>query len=48
MNISSNLGQMRTTIALELLTSVGNIVMTSSLYVVLRDQNRAVALAAPG
>ena len=48
MNISSNLGQMRTTIALELLTSVGNIVMTSSLYVVLRDQNPAVALVALG
>ena len=48
MNISSNLGQMRTTIALELLTSVGIIVMTSLFYVVLRDQNRAVALVALG
>jgi len=48
MNISSNLGQMRTTIVLELLTSVGIIVMTSLLYVVLRDQNRAVALVALG
>ena len=47
-NISSNLGQMRTTIVLELLTSVGIIVMTSLLYVVLRDQNRAVALVALG
>lgn len=47
-NISSNLGQMRTTILLELLTSVGIIVMTSLLYVVLRDQNRAVALVALG
>ena len=35
-NISSNLGQMRTTIVLELLTSVGIIVMTSLLYVVLQ------------
>jgi len=47
-NISSNPGQMRTTIVLELLTSVGIIVMTSLLYVVLRDQNRAVALVALG
>jgi len=47
-DISSNLGQMRTTIVLELLTSVGIIVMTSLLYVVLRDQNRAVALVAFG
>jgi hypothetical protein len=39
---------MRTTIVLELLTSVGIIVMTSLLYVVLRDQNRAVALVALG
>ena len=35
-NISSSLGQMQTTIVLELLTSVGIIVMTSLLYVVLR------------
>ena len=48
MNISSNLGQMRATIVLELLTSAGIIVMTSLLYVVLRDQNRAVALVALG
>jgi hypothetical protein len=48
MNVSSNLGQMRTTIVLELLTSVGIIVMTSLLYVVLRDQSRAVALVALG
>ena len=47
-NISSSLGQMRTTIVLELLTSVGIIVMTSLLYVVLRDQNPAVALVALG
>ena len=48
MNISSNLGQMRASIVLELLTSVGIIVMTSLLYVVLRDQNRAAALVALG
>ena len=47
-NTSNNLGQMRTFIVLELLTSVGIIVMTSLLYVVLRDQNRAVALVALG
>ena len=47
-NISSSLGQMQTTIVLELLTSVGIIVMTSLLYVVLRDQNPAVALVALG
>ena len=47
-NISSSLGQMRMTIVLELLTSVGIIVMTSLLYVVLRDQIRAVALVALG
>ena len=47
-NISSNPAQMRATIVLELLTSVGIIVMTSLLYVVLRDQNRAVALVALG
>ena len=48
LNASSNLGQMRTSIVLELLTSVGIIVMTSLLYIVLRDQNRAVALVAFG
>ena len=47
-NISSNPAQMRATIVLELLTSVGIIVMTSLFYVVLRDQNRAVALVALG
>jgi hypothetical protein len=48
MNVSSNTEQMRATIVLELLTSVGIIVMTSLLYVVLSDQNRAVALVALG
>jgi len=48
MNVWSNPGQMRTTIVLELLTSVGIMVMTSLLYVVLRDQNRAVARVALG
>jgi Domain of unknown function (DUF4386) len=45
-NISGNVGQIRAGIVLVLLTSVGIIVMTSLLYVVLRDQNRAVALVA--
>jgi hypothetical protein len=35
---------MRVTIVLELLTSVGIIVMASLLYVVVKDQGRAVAL----
>jgi len=47
-NVSSKPGQMRMTIVLELLTSIGIIVMTSLLYVVLADQNRAVALVALG
>jgi hypothetical protein len=47
-DISSHVGQMRTSILLELLTSVGIIVMTSLLYLVLRDQNRGVALIAFG
>jgi hypothetical protein len=45
---SSNVGRLRTSIVLELLTSVGIIAMTSLLYVVLKDQNRAVALVALG
>lgn len=45
---SSNPGQMRTRIVLELLTSVGIIAMASLLYVVLKDQNRALALVALG
>ena len=40
LNVSSNTEKMQTMIVLELLTSVGIIVMTSLLYVVLRDQNR--------
>ena len=47
-NISSNLGLMRASIVLFLLTSVGIIAMTSLLYAVLRDHNRAVALVALG
>ncbi len=47
-NISMSPGQIRLTIVLELLTSAGIIVMTSLLYIVLRDQNRAVALVALG
>jgi hypothetical protein len=45
-DISNSLSQMRVTIVLELLTSVGIIVMASLLYVVLKDQGRAVALVA--
>ena len=48
LNITSDLGRMRASIVLFLLTSVGIIVMTSLLYVVLSDQNRAVALVALG
>ena len=47
-NISMSPGQIRLTIVLELLTSAGIIVMTSLLYVVLKDQNRAAALVALG
>jgi len=47
-NISNNLTQTRASILLFLLTSIGIIAMTSLLYVVLRDQNRAVALVAFG
>lgn len=47
-NISSDLGQIRTSIVLELFTSVGIMVMTSLLYIVLGDQNRAAALVALG
>lgn len=46
--IANNRGEMRASITLELLTSVGIIVMSSLLYVVLRDQNSGAALAALG
>jgi hypothetical protein len=45
-DISNSLGHMRVIIVLELLTSVGIIVMASLLYAVLKDQGRAVALVA--
>ena len=45
-DMSNSLGQMRVTIVLELLTSVGIIVMASLLYVVVKDQGQAVALVA--
>jgi hypothetical protein len=48
LNISANLGQLRMVIVLELLTSAGIVVMASLLYVVLRVQQRAVALVALG
>ncbi len=47
-NVSDSLVTMRTTILLELLTSVGIIVLASLLYVVLRQQNPAIALVALG
>ena len=46
--VSDHVVQMRATIVLELFTSVGIIALTALLYVVLRDQNRAVALVALG
>ena len=45
---SSHVGRMRTSIVLELLTAAGIVAMASLLYVVLRDQSRAVALVALG
>lgn len=47
-NISSAPAQMQVSLLLFLLTSVGIIVMTSLLYVVLGDQNRPVARVALG
>ncbi|MGZ4492783.1 MAG: DUF4386 domain-containing protein [Nocardioidaceae bacterium] len=47
-DVAGNVGRMRASIVLELLTSAGIIVMASLLYVVLRGQNRAVALVALG
>ena len=45
-NISHNVAQMRASIVLELLTSVDIIVMATLLYLVLKNQNRTVALVA--
>lgn len=47
-NVSSSPGHLQTIIVLELLTGIGIIVMTSLLNIVLRDQNRPVALVALG
>lgn len=47
-HIAQSPGRMRTAIVLELLTSIGIIVMTSLLYVVLRRQQRTLALIAFG
>ena len=45
-DISNSPGQLRLTVALELLTSIGIIVMTALLYVVLGGQSRTLALVA--
>jgi hypothetical protein len=45
-NVSDNLAPMRASIVLELLTSVGIIVLASLLYIVLKDGQRIVALVA--
>ncbi|MEZ0447687.1 DUF4386 domain-containing protein [Cellulomonas sp. ICMP 17802] len=47
-NIASNVGQMRASIVLMLLTSAGIIVLASLLYAVLSDQGTAVARIALG
>lgn len=47
-DIANNQGRLRTTIVLELLTSIGIIAMTALLYVVLNRQNRTLALIALG
>jgi hypothetical protein len=46
--VSDNDAQFRASIILQLLTSVGIVVLASLLYRVLRDQNRVVALVALG
>ncbi len=45
-NVSDNLAPMRASIVLELLTSVGIIVLASLLYIILKDVHRIVALVA--
>jgi hypothetical protein len=47
-NISNHLTQMRASNVLQLLTSIGIVVLASLLYVVLKDQSRIVALVALG
>ena len=47
-NISNNLTQMRISILVELLTSVGIVVLAVLLYVVLKTQNKIIALVALG
>ena len=47
-DISDSVAQMRASTVLQLLTSVGIVVLASLLYAVLRDQNRIVALVALG
>lgn len=47
-NISANVTQMRASTLLELLTSVGIVALTSLLYIVLREENPAVAVVAFG
>lgn len=47
-NISNNLLQMRLSILVELLTSVGIVVLAVLLYVVLHNQNKIIAMVALG
>jgi hypothetical protein len=47
-NVSNNLTQMRISILVELLTSVGIVVLAVLLYVVLNNQNKIIALVALG
>ena len=47
-NISNNLTLVRTSILVELFTSVGIVVLASLLYVVLHNQNKIIALVALG
>ena len=47
-NISNNLLQMRISILVELLTSIGIVVLASLLYTVLQKQNKIISLVALG
>lgn len=48
LNVSANLTQLRVSTLLELLTSIGIVALTGLLYVILRDENPAVAVVAFG
>ena len=47
-NISANLAQWRSSIVVELLTSIGIVVLATLLYAVLKKQNRTLALVGLG